>query len=91
MFENINFANVIQILSILGFGGAILVTMKNNLTNLKEDVSDMKLEIKKVGDVLIKMAVTDTRLTNLENDIRELRHGRGFVVDGEYDHRGKLK
>lgn len=84
MFDNINFANIIQILSILGFGGAILVTMKNNLANLKEDVVDMKLEIKKVGDVIIQMAVADTRLNNIESDIRDLRHGKGFIVDREY-------
>lgn len=90
MFDNINIANIIQILSILGFGGAILVTMRNNLVNLKEDVSEMKQEIKKVGEVLIKMAVTDSRLTNLEDDVRELRHGKGFVVDGEYTKRGKI-
>jgi hypothetical protein len=84
MLENINLANIVQILSILGFGGAILVTMKNNLSNLKEDVVDLRKDIKLLNEVLITMAVTDTRLSNLESDVRELRHGRGFVVDGEY-------
>lgn len=82
MFDNVNIANVLQILSILGFGGAILVTMRNNLMNLKEDVTDLKLEIKKFGDILIKMAVTDARITNIENDIRDLRRGKGYIVGG---------
>lgn len=81
MFDNINFANVIQILSVLGFGGAILVTMRNNLTNLKEDVVDLKLDIKKLGDVLVQMAIADARITNIESDIRDLRHGKGFIRD----------
>lgn len=81
MFENINFANVLQILSILGFGGAILVTMRNNLINLKEDVTDLKLEIKQFGDILIKMAIADNRLTNIENDVRDLRRGKGYIVE----------
>ncbi len=91
MFENINLANIIQILSILGFGGAILVTMKNNLANLKEDVVDLKNDVKVMNEVLTKLAVTDTRLLNMESDIRELRHGKGFVVDGEYTNKGKIK
>ncbi len=92
MFTEVNLSNILQILSILGFGGAILVTMRNNLASLKEDVFDMKVEIKKVGDVIIKMAVADTRIANLENDIRELRHGKGFIsVNGEYDKRGKIR
>jgi len=56
---------------------------------MEADFFDMKIEIKKVGDVLIQMAVTDTRLTNAEQDIRELKHGQGFVrgsrgIDHEY-------
>lgn len=50
--------------------------------NLKEDVTDLKLEIKKFGDILIKMAVTDARITNIENDIRDLRRGKGYIVGG---------
>jgi hypothetical protein len=49
-----------------------------------------------MGDVLTKMAVaenrldnTDTRLTNVERDIRDLRCGEGFIrgtqgLDREY-------
>jgi hypothetical protein len=47
----------------------------------------MKVEIKKVGDVLIAMATTDLRLTNVEQDIREMKHGQGFIqrqLTGEY-------
>lgn len=83
MIENINLANILQILGILGFGGAILVTMRNNLINLKEDVVDLKLDIKKFGDVLIKMAITDTRLTNIESDLRDIRRGKGFIIDDD--------
>lgn len=88
---DLSLANIIQIISILGLGGAILVTMRSNLTNLKEDVVDLKKDIKLVNEVLITMAVTDTRLTNIESDIRDLRHGKGFIADGEYVRSGKLR
>jgi len=51
------------------------------VNNLKDDMTDMKAEIKKVGQVLVTMAVTTTRLDNVEKDIRDLKHGRGFIRD----------
>ncbi len=82
----------------IGIGGiAFLMTMKNTVTNIKNDVSAIQFEIKKMGEILTKMAVAetridncDTRLTNIERDVRELRHGQGFIrgsrtsIDGEY-------
>lgn len=75
----ITIGNIVEICSIIGGGLYAIVTLRSTVNNMKSDMIDMKEEIKKVGDVLIKMAVTDTRLTNLEQDIRELKHGEGFV------------
>lgn len=85
--STITIGNIIEIGVIAVTGLAALVSLRNTVTNMKADLTDMKSEIKKVGDVLIKMAVTDQRLTNAEHDIRELRHGHGFVqrdINGEY-------
>lgn len=39
----------------------------------------------KLGDILTKVAVQDQRIAGIEEDLRELKHGRGFVdVSGEY-------
>ena len=61
--------------------------IKEEILMMKTDFLDMKKEIKAVGDVIIKMAVTDQRLLNVEQDLRELKHGRGFVqheIQGEW-------
>lgn len=94
----ITVGNIIEI-TVLVVGGAITIgggllaagSFKNTVSTLKTDMTDMKTEIKKVGEVLVKMAVTQTRLDNVEQDIRDLKHGRGFVVprsdggiNGEY-------
>ena len=67
------------------------------MTSLETSSAAIQSEIKKLGDVLIKMAdirgelkVMDTRLTACEQDVRELRHGEGFVrgargIEREYD------
>lgn len=64
-----------QILSIIGGGPLVLISMRNTVSILQRDVSGIKVEIKKMGDILTKMAVaetrldnTDTRLTNVERD-----------------------
>ena len=82
----ISFGSLLQVASIMIGGLLGLVTMRNTVTGLQRDVASIQTEIKKMGDILTKMAVaetrldnTDTRLTNVERDIRELRHGNGFV------------
>lgn len=90
----VTIGNIIEIL-VIGCGGIGAVwAVRNSVANLGRDLTrmeadfcDMKLEIKKVGDVLIRMAVTDTRLTNVEQDVREMKHGQGFIqraIAGEY-------
>lgn len=55
----------------------------------KLQISEIQFEIKKIGEVLINQADQNRRLVHLEDDVRELRHGRGFIqgprgVDVEY-------
>jgi hypothetical protein len=83
--------NIIEICSIVGGGIVVLFKMNSSVIMLKADVASMQKEIVKIGDVLTKLAIADTRLNNIERDIRELRHGEGFVrgklnrsIDGEY-------
>lgn len=92
----ISVGSLIQVAAIAGGGLLVLITMRNTVAVLQRDVSAIQTEIKKMGDILTKMAVaetrldnTDTRLTNVERDLRDLRHGQGFVrgpagIDREY-------
>ena len=88
--QSITIGNIIEIGSILGGGIGVFVTLRLTVANIKDEVSGMQTEIKKLADVITRMAVADVRLTNIEQDIRELRHGRGFVqgergIDREYE------
>lgn len=96
----ITVGNIIEISTIAIGGIYAFVNVKNSvanfandLTRMQIDFTDMKVEIRKVSDVLIRMAVADTRLTGLEQDIREMKHGKGFVQDinGEYSRQEKLR
>jgi len=86
---SITVGNMIEIGSILVGGLFALATIKSNVNSIKIEVNEMQTEIKKIGDVLINQADQNRRIIHLEEDVRELRHGRGFVqgprgVDREY-------
>ena len=72
----ITLGNVIEICSIVGGGLLVLIRLNNTVVTLKVDVQIMQDEIKKIGEVLTKLAVTENRLANIEDDIRELRKHR---------------
>lgn len=65
-------------------------SVSKQLASFETSIANIQEEIKKLGEVLVKMAdmrgdirTLNTRLTTAELDIRELRHGDGFI-------RGKL-
>jgi len=85
----ITVGNIVEIGSIVVGGLYALATIKSNVGLLKTEVSEMQSEIKKISEVLINQADQNRRIIHLEEDVRELRHGRGFVqgprgVDREY-------
>lgn len=93
----ISAGNLIQVAAMLGGGLVVLVTLRSTVARLQTDVGSVQAEVKKMGDILVKMAVaenrldnTDKRLTIVEEDIRDLRRGKGFIrghrdsVEGEY-------
>lgn len=89
----ITIGNIIEIGSIIGGGLAVLWTLKADVSvlkigadTLKIDLLSMQAEIKKLGEILINLAdirgeirVLGTRVTMAEQDIREIKHGDGFV------------
>jgi hypothetical protein len=99
----ITIGNIIEISAMIGGGLLVLVTLRTDVKSLKAGTKALKLdfeamqsEIKKLGEILINLAdirgeirVLGTRITANEQDIREMRHGDGFVrgprgLDREY-------
>ena len=87
---------------VLTMGGALVVAVGIILSRVRDDtrlqsavataiteISELKNEFKKFGEILINQADQNRRIIHLEEDVRELRHGRGFVrgvggIDREY-------
>ena len=70
---SISLGTIVELCSIL-LGGAVFVSTVHR----RMDKIDTELE--KVRELLTKTAVMDSRLVAIEADIREMRHGRGFIV-----------
>ena len=84
---SVNIGHIIQILLILGGGISALAVMRNTVNTLRDDMGDMKKELRQLAEVIVTLAVTSKRLDHVEEDLREMKHGRGFVtrsLNGEY-------
>lgn len=75
----ITVGNMIEIAVMTVCGIVAIVTLKNTVGIMKADLTDLKSEIKKVTEVLVRMDETARRLTNVEQDIRDLRRGDGYI------------
>jgi hypothetical protein len=55
--------------------------VKQEIAYIKSTLSTMTLAFQQVGEILTKVAVQDNRIDRVEQDIREIKHGKGFVTD----------
>ncbi len=83
----ITIGNIIEISTILVGGTIVFTNVRGSVKHLKAEVVEMKLDIRALNKIVIEMAVADRRLSDAEQDIRDLRHGRGFIrdaIEGEW-------
>lgn len=84
---SVNIGNVIEVTVIVVGLVSALAMLRATVSRLSTDVSELKDDVKALNKVVVEMAVAHTRLDSIENDIRELRHGRGFIreaIEGEW-------
>jgi len=64
-----------------------LAKIETNILGIQEDIRTLVEAMKQMADMRGDIRVLDTRILATEQDIRELRHGEGFVqrrINGEY-------
>ena len=76
---SITVGNLVEIASIIGGGILVMITLRSDVANMKTEMKGIQAEVKKIGDVLITQADQNRRILHLEEDLRELKHGEGFV------------
>ena len=85
--QTITIGNIVEILTIIGGGFAAFISMRSTVARVMADLLDVKADIKALNQVMIAMAVADQRLSAVELDIREMKHGKGFIresIEREY-------
>lgn len=92
----LKFGDVLTLIGALVVAGSFLYRrggtetgVQVTLQQLATEFANMQIEIKKISDVLINQADQNRRIIHLEEDVRDLRHGKGFVqgprgIDREY-------
>lgn len=82
----INVGSIVQIVVIVGGIFAFVYSVKGDVSKVKDNITDIKEELKELRKVMTTQIDHDGRLRRAEEDIRgmreeikELRHGEGFV------------
>lgn len=84
---NISVGDIVLVLTMMGGVAAMFFGVKSDVRMVKHDLHSLNDKVSmmgeawiRMGDVLTKVAVQDERLNRVEEDMRELRHGNGFVL-----------
>lgn len=72
----ISLGTLLQTGVIVGGSVALIISVKNKVEGLGKDVVDLKTDVKKLNEVIVTMAVQSNRISNLEEDIRELKRNQ---------------
>lgn len=86
LLSYLNFDTFVRVCTIVGSIIAFLVYVRAELISLRSDITQIKEHqkllmdaIQQLNTILTKIAVQEARLNMIEKDIDELRHGQGFI------------
>lgn len=89
---NVRIGDLLVVASLIGTG--IVYAFKSgrfaeSIKHMQKEIVALKDNLKVIGDVLTMVAVQKTEIKNIQEDIKELKHGDGFVrgskgIDREY-------
>lgn len=89
---NVRIGDLLVVASLAGTG--IVYAFKSgrfaeSIANMQKEIVALKDALKVIGDVLTLVAVQKVEIKNIQEDIKELKHGEGFVrgssgIDREY-------
>jgi len=77
---------IIAVMRMVQTSAKVEATLKrqNEILEMHSDqMEELKKETKKVAEAFTVLAVTGSRMDRLEQDVRELRHGKGYVLSSK--------
>lgn len=79
---SISLGAIIQTVVIFGGGLVALGVLKRTVGEMETEIVEIKKDYKDLSKTVAQIAVQDARINRLEEDMRDLRHGRGLIVNG---------
>lgn len=76
---SISFGALVTLVTILIAGLGFYWRQVYDSKRFKEDIVDIKTDLKQLNDIIIKLALQTQRMDTLEHEIYEMKHGKGFV------------
>lgn len=85
---------LLQLLQFVGYAvvaTVFIVMIKADVRVIKVQMDGITKNLETLNSLLTKVAVQDARINGIEEDMRELKHGKGFVnINGEWASKGKV-
>lgn len=85
----ITLGTLLQIIVFLSGGLMAFMRVQGKLDLLSQRVDSLEKTSSNVSSILQQLAAHSQQINSMEEDLRDLRHGRGFIrgrngIDGEY-------
>lgn len=77
---SINIGVVIQTGVLIGGGLIVFGMLRKSVIDMEREIVEIKQDQKDLTKTIAQIAVQDARLNRLEQDIRDLRRGDGWIV-----------
>lgn len=80
---NIRIGDVLVVVSLIGTGMLFSYrtgAFTESVNAMQRELESLKIIARTISDVLTAVATQNVRIEHLEEDVRELRHGEGFVL-----------
>lgn len=77
---SITLGTVAEIASIVGGGLIFMGVMKRAMKDMEKEIEKMQTQMLEFGKALIQLAVQNERIDRIEEDFRDLRRGKGWIL-----------
>ena len=87
----ITLGNIAELGTIIIGGIAFFLNTKTKVDDVAKKVEELREDVRDLTSAVTQLAVVNNRLNNVEEDIREMKRGRGFIqeeIKGEWPRRG---
>lgn len=80
---SISLGAIAQTVVIFGGGLVALGVLRRTVGDMEREIVEIKKDYKDLTRTVAQIAVQDSRINRLEEDVRDLRHGRGLIINGD--------